>query len=144
MKPLDLTKQPPRSPREKLGGLVFLARTIDKMRASLPGGNIGSYNIPGSSIRMLEAVGIKPDDLQAVVAQSASEQEVVAWVHAHSDQKKYEEVNRVMSARSIKDIEPERLARFAQMYPHHMEVASGLIVDILDHDDAKAFGRANR
>jgi Domain of unknown function (DUF5069) len=113
------------------------------MRASLPGGDIGSYNIFGSSTRMLDAIGTKVDDLQAAVAQSASEDEVVAWVHAHSDPKKYEEVNRVMSARSVKDIEPERLARFAQMYPHHTEVASGLIFDIIDHDDAMAFGRAD-
>jgi Domain of unknown function (DUF5069) len=141
MESLDLTKQPPRSPRVKVGGLVFLARTIDKMRACLPGGDIGSYNIAGSSIRMLDAIGVKADDLQAVVARAGSEDEVVAWVHAHSDPNKYEEVNRVMSARSIKDIEPERLARFAQMYPHHADVASGLIFDIIDHDDAKAFGR---
>jgi hypothetical protein len=37
MKPLDLTKTPPRSPREQLVGLVFIPRMIDKMRALLPG-----------------------------------------------------------------------------------------------------------
>ena len=42
MTPLDLTKQPPRSPRAPLGhlDLVMAARTVDKIRATLPGGNI--------------------------------------------------------------------------------------------------------
>jgi hypothetical protein len=44
MKPLDLTKTPPRSPREQLVGLVFIPRMIDKMRALLPGGNPGKYH----------------------------------------------------------------------------------------------------
>jgi hypothetical protein len=38
MDALDLTKAPPRAPRETLAGVVFLPRTIDKMRATLPGG----------------------------------------------------------------------------------------------------------
>jgi hypothetical protein len=43
------------SPRELLPGLdlSMAARTVDKMRATLPGGNLGSYQItslrPGSS-----------------------------------------------------------------------------------------------
>jgi hypothetical protein len=140
MEPLDLTKRPPRSPREKLGGLVFLARTIDKMRALLPGGNIGTYKLPGGSTRTLEQVGIDADKLQAVVAHALSEEEVVAWVRAHSDANVYDEVNRAAAARSVRDVAPERLPHFNEMYPHHKAVKSGLIFDIIDDDDAITFG----
>ena len=39
----DLTKEPPRSPRDMLGGFVILARCLDKCRAFLLGIN-GEYN----------------------------------------------------------------------------------------------------
>jgi hypothetical protein len=45
MRPLDLTKAPPRSPREELRGLCMLPRMIDIARAKLPGGNVGEYQI---------------------------------------------------------------------------------------------------
>ena len=40
---LDLTKQPPRSPRATVGGFMILGRTIDKCRALLFG-KIGEYH----------------------------------------------------------------------------------------------------
>jgi hypothetical protein len=144
MEPLDLTKRPPRSPREKLGGLYFLARTIDKMRASLPGGNIGAYKIAGSSMRLLDAIGVKAEELQEVVARSASEEEAVAWVRSHSDQAAYEKYNRAAETRSLKDLDAERLAAFAQSYPNYANVPSGLLFDILEDDDARAFEKINR
>jgi hypothetical protein len=55
MKPLDLSTRPPRSGLEKLGGFYLLARTIDKIRAHLPGRNPGEYKIPGFSERLLQA-----------------------------------------------------------------------------------------
>ena len=68
MTPVDLTKAPPRSPYAELGGLLMLARTIDKLRASLPGGHLGAYKMAGFSVRLLEGLGIAEDDLQGVVA----------------------------------------------------------------------------
>ncbi|HWT06548.1 MAG TPA: DUF5069 domain-containing protein, partial [Xanthomonadales bacterium] len=68
MQPLDLTTAPPRAPRESLAGIVFLPRTIDKMRATLPGGALGAYNIPGFSEMMLEALGIELEAFRAAVA----------------------------------------------------------------------------
>ena len=39
----DLTKEPPRSPRIRVGGYAILGRTLDKCRA-LIAGNIGEYH----------------------------------------------------------------------------------------------------
>jgi hypothetical protein len=41
--PLDLRTRPPRGPRETILGFYFLPRTIDKLRAELPGGNLGAF-----------------------------------------------------------------------------------------------------
>ena len=62
MEPLDLTQRPPRSPRLLLGDLelLMIGRTVDKLRATLPGGNIGLYKIDGFSSRLLKAMGIEP------------------------------------------------------------------------------------
>jgi Domain of unknown function (DUF5069) len=144
MKPLDLTKQPPRSPREKLAGIYFLPRTIDKMRALLPGGNMGSYKIDGMSTRVLSTIGISVEDLQAEVARAASEDEVAAWVLERSDANKHDEANRVAAQRSINDVLPENRERIKQMYPDYEKIASGLFFDIIDADDAAMFARANK
>jgi hypothetical protein len=143
MQPLDLTKQPPRSPREQLAGIYFLPRTIDKMRALLPGGNIGSYKIDGTSTRLLSSLGISVDDLQTEVARASSEDEIGAWVLARSDTSKHDEVNKLISERSIKDIPPENLDRIRQLYPNYEKIASGLFFDIIDADDAENFARTN-
>ena len=144
MQPLDLTKQPPRSPREQLAGIYFLPRTIDKMRGLLPGGNIGSYKIDGTSTRMLSALGISVDDLQAEVARASSDDEIGAWVLERSDSSKHDEVNQAISQRSINDIAPENMDRVRQMYPGYEKIASGLFFDIIDADDAENFARTNK
>lgn len=140
MEPLDLTRHAPRSGREKLDGLVMLPRTIDKMRALLPGGNVGVYHVSGFSDRLMDTIGIKADDLQAAVAAASSDQEVAAWVRAHADVSKYQEANRILTQRSFNDILPENRPRFEKAYPNHGQVKSRLIIDIMDADDAEMFG----
>jgi hypothetical protein len=101
MEPLDLTKAPPRSPYHKIGGLLMLARTIDKVRASLPGGNLGEYRVRGFSSQLLDALGVHEDDLRAVVALANSDDEVVAWVRKHSDASKYQGINATFEAETV-------------------------------------------
>ena len=60
MKPIDLTKAPPRSPREELVGLCMLPRMIDIARAKLPGGDVGQYQIGrGMSGLVLRHLGME-------------------------------------------------------------------------------------
>src|SRR5258708_33276898 len=75
MEPLDLTARPPRSPYQKTEGLFMVPRTIDKLRAKLPGGKIGGYTIrgmstalPGLSLVLLDGVGVPQERLLEVVA----------------------------------------------------------------------------
>src|SRR5581483_9823112 len=97
MEPLDLTKAPPRSPYAKLGGCYMLARTIDKLRATLPGGNLGAYRIPGFSERLMKSLGIEEDELRTVVARAGSDDEVLKWVQARCDTSKFEDLNKKLS-----------------------------------------------
>ena len=140
MEPLDLTKQPPRGPREALAGLPFLPRTIDKMRAALPGGNLGEYNDGhvGMSTTVLKRIGIEPADLQAVVASAKSESEVVDWVRKHGDVSAVQAVHEMVNIR-MEDMEPERRQRVQTNYPIHKDVPSGVLADILEADDAALF-----
>src|ERR1700730_15508719 len=115
----DLRKHPPRSPREKLGGLYFLARTIDKARARFAG-TAGPYKItPGMSQRLFHGLGVSEADFMAVVAGGASDEQVVAWVREHSDPAKYDAINRKYDEAGLH--EEAHRAEFAARYPFLLE-----------------------
>jgi hypothetical protein len=76
----DLTKEAPRSPYEKIGGYAILARAIDKGRATIAGTN-GEYSFDCPVDNMLLSfIGLKGEDLKKVLADGASDQEVLEWV----------------------------------------------------------------
>ncbi len=84
MTPLDLTSAPPRAPHAELRGITFLPRSIDKARASLPGGDLGEYAISGFTAMMLEECAISLHDFIATVRDAATEDDVAAFVEAHA------------------------------------------------------------
>lgn len=138
MDSLDLTKAPPRGPYVELGGLLFLARTIDKIRASLPGGNLGSYQVAGFSKRMLDALGIQEDDLRAVVSLAHSDEDVLAWVRKHSDPSKYGEINAYLESQTVAErkTKPELLAKYPALETLPPETP---VLRMLELDDAESF-----
>lgn len=138
MDPLDLTLRPPRSPRESLGGLLMLARTIDKLRATLPGGKLGAYQIPGFSARLMAELGIEEPALRDVVARASTDDDVVAWVREHSDVSRYDEINALLEKRRIADRidDPE----FCERYPIFRELPREMtLLEALEHDDRALF-----
>ncbi len=138
MEPLDLTKRPPRSPREELDGLVMLPRTIDKLRATLPGGNPGAYNIAGFSERVLETIGITETQLRDVVADAPDDRAVVAWLRENADTSKYAEISERLRARSLDDVADK--GAFIERYPIIKKRPDlHLLFDVLDADDADTF-----
>lgn len=146
MEALDLTKKPPRSPWVKIGGAYMLARTIDKLRAKLPGGNIGLYRIaPGFSERLLAAIGCSEEELSDAVARAKSDDDVVAWVEARADKAKLEKFNDGVSKRRIMDIDD--VAAFKGRYPIIGEKGipdDALLFDLLEKDDAAIFAASPR
>ena len=76
----DLTKEPPRSPKTRVGGYAILGRTIDKCRALL-WGNIGEYHFDCPLDNMLFGFkGVKGSDFKAFVETGASDEEIAKWL----------------------------------------------------------------
>jgi hypothetical protein len=83
----DLTRQPPRSPRVRLGSYVLLPRILDKCRATLAGKNGEyNYNCPLDQ-RFFEFVQIDAEEFKRQVQTGAGDGEMLHWVEAHSKTK---------------------------------------------------------
>ena len=148
MTPLDLRNRPPRSCYAELDGLLVMARTIDKLRAQLPGGDAGLYYINGPikgiSGYLLERLGIGAEELRQAVARAANDDEVAAWLRERTDASAYPAINATL--RHIKPKHAESEAWLRQEYAVTLEEHPGLefIVDILDADDRRLFGKIIR
>ena len=82
----DLTKQPPRSARVRLGGYVILPRMLDKGRATLAGNN-GEYNYACPlDQRFLEFAGLDPKALKKELKKSDTE--ALEWINQHAKHKR--------------------------------------------------------
>jgi hypothetical protein len=134
MEPLDLNLHRPRSPWAQLDGLYMMPRTIDKLRASLPGGNLGQYRIFGFSTRILHGLGISEDDLRAAVAAAKSDEDVAQWLREHADTSQYAMLNERLTTRRIADLDDQ--ADYRTRYPVASELPpETLLFDVLDKDD---------
>jgi len=142
MDALDLTRRPPRSPREPLAGLdlLMMSRTVDKLRATLPGGNLGSYQITGFSSRLLEKLGIVEGLLRETIARATSDAEVAAWIREHSDSAAYAEINAAFERLTIGERlgDPEFVARYPVVKRLPPEASR---LDMLTADDEESFAK---
>lgn len=137
MEPLDLSKRPPRGPRERLDGVVLIPRTIDKLRASLPGGNLGTYKVPGFSTRMLQMIGVSEADLLEAVRTASSDGDIAAWLRANADTRAYPRVNE-----HFEHLTTESLADpddYHRRYPVARRLGLSNLFDVLEADDREAF-----
>jgi Domain of unknown function (DUF5069) len=73
----------PRSGREKLGGVCFLPRTIDKTRAHI-NGTAGEYvALRGLSSRVFELYGVTPEQFEEAVRANPADEGVLLWLQEH-------------------------------------------------------------
>jgi hypothetical protein len=80
----DLTKQPPRSPRVRLGGYPMLPRMLDKGRATINGTN-GEYNYAcPADQEFLQFAGVDPEALKAQLASGKGDGEILAWIRQNA------------------------------------------------------------
>lgn len=144
MEPLDLRRHPPRSGYVELDGLMLLPRTIDKLRAMLPGGNAGVYYIDASTMQgisgyLLQRLGVSEDELLEVVRRAADEDEVARWLRERVDPASYEAINQTL--RRIKPKHSQDPADFNRIYAETMAAHPELeyVIDIVDADDKRNF-----
>lgn len=87
----DLSKEAPRSPRTRLGDYALMARMIDKGRAAL-NGTAGEYHFACRMDQWLFTYkGVAADDMKAVLASGASDEQILAWFNEHGVAKTGEE-----------------------------------------------------
>jgi hypothetical protein len=140
----DLTKQPPRSPRIRLGGYAILGRTADKCRA-LVAGNIGEYhfNCPLDN-RLFGFKGVNGDDFKAQIEKGASDQQMAEWLDQSGEKKNLDEIKRwseeVEASRPYDD--PERRDWFVeQVKPLGLDPAKTTLFDWLEADDKASYAK---
>jgi hypothetical protein len=79
---VDLTRRPPRSPYDTMGGVLALPRMIDKGRAH-NAGLLGGYwygEDSGFDRRILEFLGLSAEEFAAGLAQHATDEAVESWL----------------------------------------------------------------
>ncbi|MFY9664385.1 MAG: DUF5069 domain-containing protein [Candidatus Cybelea sp.] len=143
MEPLDLRSKPPRSCYVELDGLMLMPRTIDKLRARLPGGEPGPYfingRIKGISGYLLDRLGIGEAGLLDAIAHAANEDEVAGWLRGRTDPSQYPAINATLKRIKPKHAEDE--AYFRTEYEATLRLHPDLefIIDIVDADDRRLF-----
>ncbi len=142
MSPLDLRKQPPRGPRETVLGFYLLARTIDKLRAELPGGNPGEYlnHDTGFSAYVVRRLGLDMNQFREAVSNAPDEAAVVAWLQTRIDPANAGALNAKLETFVVERMTPEDQLLVRRRHPA-MATRPELskILDILEADDRHTF-----
>ena len=140
----DLTKQPPRSPRVRLGGYVILPRMLDKGRATINGKN-GEYHYACPlDQRFLDFAGIDPAALKKQLEAGKGDWEVLEWINTNSRTKPAQTEIPVWSTMQERRVptDPESRAYFNELHSkaaqHREDIATWF--DLLDLDDYVSFG----
>ena len=138
----DLTKQAPRSPRDRIAGFAIASRAVDKCRASLAG-RLGGYLYDSPLDNLLfKFKGITGEQFKTAVQGSTNYEEVGAWLQANGTTKTSAEVNtwsdEMEASSPMKD--PEKRSAFIHncsklMLNPHMNTT----FDWLEADDRASF-----
>lgn len=136
----DLTKEAPRSPKVKLGGMMVLARAIDKGRATINGTN-GEYNFDCPlDNSLLGFVGIKGSDLKAYIAEGHTDDEIAAWVRSNTKKTdaEIEEWNKKVESNNYSD-KPDKKGWLEGENARLGLDKDGTLFDFLEADDKASF-----
>lgn len=141
---LDLTKQPPRSPRVRLGGYVILPRCLDKGRAAINGKN-GEYHYACPlDQRFLEFAGVDPEALKKELAAGKGDGEILEWIQANAKHKRTDGEILAWSAhqesRAPSDVESREYFHklHSQVAPKREDISNWF--ELLDVDDYASYG----
>ena len=142
MTPLDLRKHPPRGPRETMLGFYLLPRTIDKLRAGLPGGDLGDYlnHDTGFSAYLLRRLGLDMPELRNVVKNASDEPAVLEWLRARIDPAAAPAMNAKLETFVVERMSADDQVLVRRRHPvmtARPELSK--ILDILDADDRHTF-----
>jgi hypothetical protein len=143
--PLDLAKSPPRTAACDDGGMIYLGRTIDKVRATLPGGNPGPFLVGSDqvtstmSLYLFHVLKTTEEEFRSVVRDAATEDDVIAWVHGKAPPEKRARWNAWISSFRIRDLPEENKPFFDRSNPSTQTLSRDtLVIEALDYEDASS------
>lgn len=138
-KALDLTEEYPRSPKEKLGGYVHLARMIDKARAK-EAGMLGEYIYPCPLDQAL--LGFLGVDADAFLkeATEGDDQGIIEWLQHNAKVHTPEQIdawNKVFLTRTPQNEESRQrfLKTRERVAPNRTDVTRW--IDLLDLEEGR-------
>jgi hypothetical protein len=139
---LNLTQQPPRSPRHRLGGYSLLARMTDKGRALLAG-TVGDYHYACPLDQMLfQFKGVNADEVKKLLASGATDDQVVTWFNTHGTPKTSDEISAWSSGiEAYRPYDnPEKKDWFVgECSKLGLQPENSTLVDYLEADDSATF-----
>jgi len=136
--PLDLTVHKPRSVRATILGFYFLPRTVDKLRAELPGGNIGPYlnQDTGFSAFVVRRLGLDMNEFREAVAKAPDEDAIVEWLAARVDASTAPALNAKLETFVVERMSAEDQVLVRERHPvMAAKPELSKILDILEADD---------
>lgn len=117
----------------------FLPRTIDKLRAELPGGDMGAYlnHDTGFSAYVVRRLGLQMSELRRAVAEAPNEDALIEWLEPRLDRSTATALNAKLETFVFERMKPEDQELVRTRHPV-MASRSELskILDILEADDA--------
>ena len=140
----DLTRQPPRSPRTRLGGYAILPRILDKCRATLVKKNGEySFNCPLDQY-FLKFAGINPTALRSQLTRGLGDGEILAWIQKnqkhHRSGQEIEAWSDFMNRRAPTSIDQRERMNTYQKTANADRDDITTWFDVLDLDDFASFG----
>ena len=142
MEPLDLTVTRPRGVRQTILGYYFLPRTIDKLRAELPGGNIGPFlnHDRGFSAFVVRRLGLDMDEFRNEVAAAPNEGAVINWLAERIDPSGAAALNAKLDSFTIDRMTPEDQQLARERHPVTLRQPQlNSILDVIEADDEEMF-----
>ena len=139
----DLTKEPPRSPRERIHGYAVMARMIDKCRADIAGTK-GEFHFDCPVDNMLFGFkGLKGADVREFIATGASDEEIANYIDTHGTPKTADEIKAWADStdKNTPHGDPEKGAWFdGECVRLGLDPATSSLWDMLEADD-KTIGK---
>ncbi len=140
----DLSRQPPRSARVRLGGLVILPRMLDKGRAELAGTNGDYHYACPMDMRLVSFLGLDAAALKEQLASGKGDGEILAWILCNRKNQHTDSTMAEWSAFQERRVptDPETREFFNSIHsksaPQREDIATWF--DLLDVDDYVSFG----
>lgn len=140
----DLSKEPARSPRVRIGGYALLARMADKGRADIAG-TAGAYHFDCPLDNMLFGFkGVTGADVRPLLESGAGDEEIARWLDTHGTPKTPEEIKAWGDATEKLSLyeDPEKRDWFIEVCNEvGIDPSKATLFDYLEADDRASFAR---